>query len=175
MSSSPCVAHRMPVDWYETESPTSSRYEPGKSHLWNRHYANYRAQRRQKENQRTLILSLIKDAPRSLEDVCASAKERSLEERFHVQAAKWKLETQHLSSPLQRMMHPSYQAILGMGAERKREIISLMLHDLQENHGDWLLALSFLTQENPIDQKDAGKTDKLAKAWVTWGKKQGLL
>jgi hypothetical protein len=100
---------------------------------------------------------------------------RSLPERFRDQADRWQRETQHLSSPLQRMMHPSYQAILGMAAEQKRPIIRLMLLDMQQNRRDWLLALSYLTQANPMNPKDAGKTDKLVEAWVNWGREQGII
>jgi hypothetical protein len=103
------------------------------------------------------------------------AAQGSLEDRFRKQAEKWQRETQHLSSPLQKMMHPSYQAILGMGADHRREIVSLMLRDLQQNRGDWFLALSYLTYANPTNPRDAGKTDRLASEWIKWGKDQGLL
>src|SRR5258708_908476 len=95
--------------------------------------------------------------------------DQSLEERFWEQAEKWDRETAHLSSPLQRMMHPSYQAILGMGAEHKGDVIRLLLRDLQQNQRDWFLALSYLTEANPIEPKDAGKTDKLISSWLRWG------
>src|SRR5271165_5121484 len=60
----------------------------------------------------------------------------TLEQRFREQAERWQRETAHLSSPLQRMMHPSYQAILGMGAEYKHEVVGFLLHDMQNNHRD---------------------------------------
>lgn len=103
------------------------------------------------------------------------ADQESLGDRFRKQAEKWQRETRHLSSPLQKMIHPSYQAILGMGAEHKQEIVSFMLRDLQQNQGDWFLALSYLTQADPTNPKDAGKTAKLAGAWIKWGKEKGLL
>ena len=107
---------------------------------------------------------------------CAVAEvNKSLEARFREQAAKWEQETAHLSSPLQRMMHPSYQAILGMGAEHKRDVVRFMLRDLQQNQRDWFLALSYLTQANPINPKDAGRTGKLVSSWLKWGREQGLL
>jgi len=99
----------------------------------------------------------------------------TLAERFHQEAEKWNRETEHLSSPLQRMMHPSYQAILGMAREHKQDIIRLMLRDMQKTRRDWLLALSYLTQENPINPKDAGKTDRLIQTWIRWGMERGLI
>jgi hypothetical protein len=109
------------------------------------------------------------------ENVWCPPAEASLEERFREEADKWERETAHLSSPLQRMMHPSYQAILGMGAGHKWDIVRLLLRDMQTKRRDWLLALSYLTQANPVSSKDAGKTDKLVSAWLRWGKEQGLL
>ena len=103
--------------------------------------------------------------------------EPTLEQRFREAAEKWDRETAHLSSPLQKMMHPSYQAILGMSAEspeNKRQIIRLLLRDLKSNGRDWFLALSYLTQQNPINPKDAGKTSKMIASWVSWGENQGL-
>jgi len=102
-------------------------------------------------------------------------KSLTLEQRFQEQALKWQRETQHLSSPGQRMMHPSYQAILGMGNENPREIIRLMILDMQQHRRPWFWALSYLAQDNPVSQSDAGKTDNIVKAWVDWGKAQRLL
>jgi len=102
----------------------------------------------------------------------------ALEQRFREQAEKWGRETAHMSSPLQKMMHPSYQAILGMSAEspqNKREIIRFMLKDLKTSYREWSLALSYLTQQNPIHPKDYGKTDKIIAAWINWGEGQGLV
>jgi len=101
--------------------------------------------------------------------------QRPVEQSFHEQADKWERETEHLSSPTQMMMHPSYQAILGMAVENKQEVISLMLQDLRNNRREWFWALSYLTQDNPISPRDAGKMDKMIKAWVDWGRRKGLL
>jgi hypothetical protein len=98
-----------------------------------------------------------------------------LAKRFHKEAEKWARETEHLSSPAQMMAHPSYQAILGMAAEDKREVIRLMIQDLKQNRNEWFWALSYLTQENPIKHSDAGKMDKMVSAWVNWGLEHNLI
>jgi len=103
---------------------------------------------------------------------------KTLEERFQEQADKWERETAHLSSPLQRMENPRYQAIMGMSAEsleHKKAIIRFMLRDLKSKQRDWFLALSYLTQQNPVDPRDYGKTSKLVQAWVKWGQEEGYL
>jgi hypothetical protein len=94
-----------------------------------------------------------------------------LEKRFYEQAEKWQRETKHLSSPTQKIMHPSYQAVLGMG----KDVVPLMLHDMAQNRTEWFWALSYIMQENPIKREDAGKMDKMIAAWVGWGKTKGLL
>ena len=101
-------------------------------------------------------------------------KSLTLAQRFQEQADKWQRETQHLSSPGQRMMHPSYQAILGMGNENRREIIRLMIRDMKQHRRPWFWALSYLAHDNPVSQSDAGNTDKVIKAWVDWEEAQRL-
>lgn len=112
---------------------------------------------------------------RAKADVWTAEVETPLEERFREQADKWQRETQHLSSPGQRMMHPSYQAIMGMASDNRDEVIDLMLRDMQQNRRAWFWALSYLAQDNPISASDAGKTDKMIKAWVKWGEERGRL
>jgi hypothetical protein len=110
--------------------------------------------------------------------VAAPTRVKEIEAKFNELAEKWDIETAHLSSPLQKMMHPSYQAILGMSAEsatNKRQIIRFLLRDLKTSHRDWFLMLSYLTQQNPISPKDSGKTSKMVASWLAWGEKQGLL
>lgn len=122
----------------------------------------------QNEIDEWIIVLDAKEFPK--EQGADKAEELTLKERFLVQAKKLRRETQHFSSPGQRMMHPSYQAILGMGNEHPREIIRLMIEDMQQHRTPWFWALSYLAQDNPISQSDAGKTDKMIKAWVDWEK-----
>lgn len=101
--------------------------------------------------------------------------EISLTEQFLEQANKWTTETEHLSSPAQMMMHPSYQAILGMARGHEDDIIRLMLRDMRDNRRPWFWALSYLTHDNPIKPTDAGKLDKMVRAWVDWGLQRGKI
>jgi hypothetical protein len=95
----------------------------------------------------------------------------SVEATFAQHAEKWESETTHISSPAKRIMHPSYQAILGMG----EAVVPFMLRDLRDNRHAWFWALSYLTKENPIGPDDAGKMDQMISAWVQWGKIKGIL
>jgi hypothetical protein len=100
----------------------------------------------------------------------AKEPQSTLKERFSKLARQWGDETGHLSSPNQKMLHPSYQAILGMGQEHRDEVIDLLLQDLKDNRRPWFWALSFLAQTNPITPADAGRMDRMIDAWVRWGK-----
>jgi hypothetical protein len=116
------------------------------------------------DDTRTWLSVLAKAAPHS-PDV---RDERTLKQKFLDQAQKWGDETRHLSSPNQKMLHPSYQAILGMGQEHKDEIIDLLIQDMRENRRQWFWALSYLAQANPIKPEDAGRIDRMINAWVRW-------
>jgi hypothetical protein len=100
-----------------------------------------------------------------------ATEESSLEEIFKEHADRWQRETAHLSSPSQIMLHPSYQAVLGMGDR----IVPILLRDLQQNRRPWFWALSYITKANPLTRSDAGRMDKMIEAWVKWGKQNSLL
>jgi hypothetical protein len=177
-TSPPCSEHR-PLNWYRPNEPVKhlrTRYAIRSRHADRLPVnENQLAERRSRDYVQAFARLLTTEDKAVLRQAKVASEEPTLEERFYVEAAKWQRETAHLSSPLQRMMHPSYQAILGMAAERKQDIIRLMLDDMRKTRRDWLLALSYLTQVNPVNSKDAGKTDKLIEAWIKWGKEQGLL
>lgn len=135
-------------------------------------YAKHVAERRRRKCYSEALLRLSAEARGSVVSV---VDEASLEKRFCEQAEKWARETKHLSSPAQKVIHLSYQAILGMALENKEGVIRLLLRDLQDNRREWFWALSYLAQTNPINPKDAGKMDKMIKAWVDWGARRGLI
>ena len=98
----------------------------------------------------------------------------SVADRFHEHSEKWQRETMHMSSPTQRMEHPSYQAILGLARDNKDEVVRLLIRDMTEYGREWFWALSYLTGENPINRKDAGKLDKMIASWQNWAKDRNL-
>jgi hypothetical protein len=170
VSTSPCAVHRMTANWYGTESPIRFRYEPGKRHLWNRHYANFRAQRRQKENQRSLILSFVKVAPAFAADVCDISP--AIQAEFRQLASRWRNETAHVSSIPDLIMHPSYQKIIRMP---KSEVLPLIFRELRDRGGFWFPALYAITDENPVDHKYIGNVTKMTEVWLAWGRKNGWI
>jgi hypothetical protein len=166
----------MTANWYGTESSIRFRYEPGKRHLWNRQYANYRAQRRQKENQRAL-LSLVRDVsiPVAALSIVAEAAEPKtaarIEKRFRALAADWSANTSHISSVNDLILHPSYKEIIKLGWD----VVPFLLIDLQQNKRFWFPALYAITKVRPFDPSDAGNGRRMTDAWVRWGKRKGLI
>jgi len=144
-----------------------------KYHTVRESYAKHFNQRRQEEYVRAFSSLLTQEDRVMLRRARVVPDEASLEQRFIEQADKWENETKYISSVTKRVMHPSYQAILGMG--RDPGIVPILLRDLQKNRRPWFTALSYITQHNPINPQDAGKMDKMISAWVNWGKDKGLL
>jgi len=94
-----------------------------------------------------------------------------LRRRFERYADEWRARTAHLSVLSQRVMHPSYQRIIGLGPEALPLIIERLV--VQPDH--WFWALSSISGEDPARPEDAGRFDAMRKAWIDWGRKRGLL
>lgn len=94
------------------------------------------------------------------------------EQRFKRLAKTWKAETELVSKVTQRILHPAYQKIIGMGTAA----IPLILKDLADNGpDDWFWALTAITEHNPITKKVAGNMAAMTEAWLQWGRKAGYL
>lgn len=94
-----------------------------------------------------------------------------VEQKFSTLAEEWRKETGHLSSITQKVMHPAYQRIIGMGPVA----LPLILRELERRPSHWFWALNVITDEDPVPDEDAGIISKMADAWIRWGKEKGLL
>jgi hypothetical protein len=94
---------------------------------------------------------------------------KNVERYFAFLAEKWYLETLHSSGYLDKVLHPAYQRIIGLG----KDVIPFILRELQDEPSEWFWALRALTGEDPTTEKTAGNREKLAEAWLNWGKKNG--
>ena len=169
----PCHEHSIPSEGWYRKKQTIWHRPPRHGHiLIKKSYAQHRAKQRGIRYYSSVYAQLLSHAGSSDFSLTIDIPDRNtLEYQFKEQAEKWQCETEHLSSPTQRIMHPSYQAILGMG----KKVVPFLLNDLQQNRRPWFWALSYITQENPINPKDAGRMDKMIEAWVKWGKDKGIL
>jgi hypothetical protein len=93
----------------------------------------------------------------------------SVRERFQRLAAVWRAETSHLSSSTKMTEHPAYREIISMG----EEVVPFLLADLAKAPDHWFTALKAITGANPVDPADRGRIDKIANAWLQWGKQNG--
>ena len=100
----------------------------------------------------------------------AAQPAESTEKRFERLAASWRAETSHLSSSTQMAAHPAYQEIIGMG----REVVPLLLRELACKPDHWFNALKTITGANPVAPADRGRIDRMAEAWLRWGREQGF-
>ena len=94
-----------------------------------------------------------------------------LQERFNLLLQDWKSRTRHLSNVAQISLVSSYQQIIGMGPSA----LPLILTELQRETDHWFWALEAITGENPVPDSDAGDMAASARAWIQWGKENGLL
>jgi hypothetical protein len=68
-------------------------------------------------------------------------------------------------------MHPAYQQIIGMG----REVVPLILRELEREPDHWFWALKAITGEDPVPEQHRGRVRAMADAWIRWGREHGLL
>ncbi len=96
---------------------------------------------------------------------------KALKKEFESHARKWRQETAVLSSSSEKLLHPSYLRIIGLGSS----VIPLILRELKSNGGHWFAALEALTGESPDTSVEPGDIRGLSQAWLHWGEKRGYL
>ena len=94
-----------------------------------------------------------------------------VEKQFNLLAEQWYLDTLHSSAYLDRILHPAYQRIIGLG----KDVIPLILRELQDAPAEWFWALRALTGEDVTTPEMAGKRGEMAKVWLNWGKENGYI
>lgn len=90
---------------------------------------------------------------------------------FEKHADEWKTRTAHLSVLSQRIMHPSYQRIIGLG----RDALPLIIERLSTHPDHWFWALRSISGEDPVRREDEGRFGAMRDAWIRWGRNRGLI
>jgi hypothetical protein len=103
-------------------------------------------------------------------EVAEQTVDEDLKAAFAELARSWSTDTAHVSSPIKLMKHPAYQQIIGFGAP----VLPLILRDLAESGRFWFPALNAITGENPVPDDAAGDIEKMTRAWIEWGRENGL-
>jgi hypothetical protein len=94
-----------------------------------------------------------------------------IERVFRALADKWIKETGYLSDPIKKFMHPSHLKIIGMG----EKVLPLILREAQKRSGHWFVALNAISPENPVKPEDETSLERVANAWLEWGKERDLV
>jgi len=105
------------------------------------------------------------------DEVIIRLSRSDLERTFRALADTWREETRFLSSVPDRIMHPAYQRIIGLGPA----VVPLLLRDLERQPAHWFWALRAITGEDPAAREDAGAVQKTTDAWLEWGRKRGYV
>lgn len=92
-------------------------------------------------------------------------------ELFEKLKAEWKSKTRYMSNSAQMATVWPYQQIIGMG----RPALPLILNELDQETDHWFWALEAIGGEDPVPPDQKGHVDKMAQAWVQWGRKKGLI
>jgi len=116
------------------------------------------------------LREMIQQLSLSEESASASSRQKTeLETTFYQLVEQWKSETRGISSTEQLSVHPAYQQIIGMG----RDVIPLLLRELEKNSGRWFWALKSISREEPVTPEQRGKTKEMISAWLNWGREKG--
>lgn len=94
-----------------------------------------------------------------------------VEGEFRRQLKKWQSDTAFTSSMSKLLLHPAYQRIIGMGWAA----VPLLLRELAVAPSPLGWALQAITGEDPVPAADAGRLDRVAAAWLQWGREHGHL
>jgi hypothetical protein len=90
----------------------------------------------------------------------------SVEQKFQRLAAVWRAETGHLSALTKMFDHPAYQEIIALGPD----VVPSLLRDLAKEPEHWFAALRAITGAQPVPPEDRGRVDRMADAWLRWGR-----
>ena len=88
-----------------------------------------------------------------------------VELKFSLLAQQWYEESKLFSFAKQRET-PTYHAILAIG----KEIIPLIIKELERGKNVWFSALKKLSGANPVQEESKGNPQKMAADWIQWAK-----
>jgi hypothetical protein len=161
-----CNEKEFRLRWYKDNESTTllnDQYEK-RRHTWASHrtYGDIVANRR--------FRAYFQAVKREVSEV-ALLKSSSLEDRFHQLVCRWRKETRAMSSTTDKVLHPAYQDIIGMG----QAVVPLILREMDTHGGHWFWALRHISQANPVPPEDAGKIPRMTEAWLRWGREHRYL
>ena len=109
--------------------------------------------------------SFVTDLP-APEAIMLVRSRDDLRQKFRALTKEWRAATEVVSSSTEIFSHPAYQRIMAMG----EFAVPFILRELEREPDHWDYALWMITGENPVSPVDAGRMDRIAQAWIRWGK-----
>lgn len=94
-------------------------------------------------------------------------KPEELKILFRNLADTWLMETGHFSSVADKVAHPCYHQIMGLGLQA----VPLIIQELQTRPNFWFYALKTITREDPTKPEDNFRS--AVAAWVKWAEERG--
>ena len=100
-------------------------------------------------------------------------KTEELESAFNTLAQQWLVETAIHSNPAIIARHTAYAQLVAM----KDDAIPLILKEISQkrNRPHWFQALHDIIGMTPAPEDSWGNVEKVAAAWLEWGREQGHL
>jgi len=99
-----------------------------------------------------------------------SQESTETEARFRTLKEKWYRETGMLSFIDEKVIHPAYQMIIGMG----EAALPYIFEEMRSNRGDWFWALNAITR-GVTPAPGAPTFRNAVLAWLKWGEEQGYI
>jgi hypothetical protein len=91
------------------------------------------------------------------------------EREFRRLTEEWKASHGPRSTLKSMTEHPAYRAIIGLG----EPAVPFLLEELARDPDWWFGALRAITGANPVRPEDRGNLEKMADAWIQWGRSHG--
>jgi hypothetical protein len=122
-----------------------------------------------KQDTNEIVLRNPKDN-RSVKLKAKFETEMQIKSEFENLVKAWKKTTVHYSFIRQKIVHPAYLRIIGMG----EKAIPLILEELKERpSASWFPALEAISGNNAVQA--AENIDEAVQSWLTWGKQKNYL
>jgi hypothetical protein len=95
------------------------------------------------------------------------AQAQAVAARYRQYADIWYEDTQLTSSLQDKVLHPAYLRIIGMGTAA----VPFILRDLRDRPAQWFVALASITDDDPVRLGDSFVV--ATKKWLRWGSQHG--
>lgn len=100
----------------------------------------------------------------------ATPAAQSVEQQVIRLLARWREETEYLSSSTQITGHPAYQELIALGPAA----LPFLFRDLEKTRdGHLSKALAAISGARPIPAEERGQVGKIADRWLRWARENG--